>query len=408
MVACVLIPRFALRAASPDGLGGAPAALAPPPGARPLLGEVSRAAESRGVRPGMALGEALARCPALRLLPADPARAAELWEGLLSRLEGIGAAVESERAGEAFFCVGGLRGLHGGEVAGVLAAAREAAGLPVRIAAAPGRFAASLAAERAERLPRRAGRGSGEAIVPARALRAFLGPHPVAALRGRLGATEVEQEELVGALERLGIGTLARLARLSDDQAADRFGALGLRALRLARGEDDPLRPRPPREELAVEIELPEGCAGAQLERALELLVARLLAAPQRRGRTLLALRLQAPLCGGGSWSAEQGLGRPSARAQTIASLLAPRLEALPGPAGALRLRALALGPPEGDQLELGLDGNEPRRRRLAGALREVRAAAGAESLLRVVDLDPRSRLPERRFALAPYPEPGR
>ncbi|HEY7257395.1 MAG TPA: DNA polymerase Y family protein [Solirubrobacterales bacterium] len=387
------IPRFSLRVACPDRLDE-PVALAPLPGGRQAVGEVSRAAEADGVEAGMVLGEALARCPSLGLVPSDPVGVSERWDRLLERLEGIGAAVESERPGEAFFEVDGLLGIHGGAGDGVVAAARRAVRSPVRVALAPNRFAARLGA---------AGR---EQVVPHGALGRFLAPLPVATLVAGLGPDEPGARELVGALKRLGLGTLGRLAELSADQVADRFGALGLRALRLARGEDTPLRPRAPREELVAEIELPEGAAGSQLGRALELLVDRLLAARGRRERTVLALRLSARLDSGGSWSVEQGLGRPTASARTISALLAPRLEALPEPAGALRLRALALGPRAADQLELALGGREPRRGRLAAAVREVRAAAGAEALLKAIDVDPGSRVPERRVLLTPIPEP--
>ncbi len=405
-VACVLIPRFALRvAAGRTWRSERPSALAPTPGSRRVVGETSGPAEALGVHAGMALGEALARCPALRLVAPDPARAGELWEALLGRLEGIGAAVEPAAEGEAFFAVDGLRGLYGGGVGGVLAAAGEALGAGVLLAAAPTHFAAALAAARGRRLPRAVGEeGDAAAAISEGALLSFLRSHPVEALRGRLEPGRAE-DDLIAALQRLGIGTLGRLAELTGDQAADRFGELGLRALRLARGEDEPLRPRAPREELARQLELPEGTAGAQLERALGLLVDRLLAAPERRGRTLLSARLGAPLCAGGSWSAEQGFGRPTAVAPTIRSLLAPHLETLPAPATALRLRATAFGPPAADQLELGLGGEGSRRGRLAAAVREVRAAAGPEALLRVVDLDTGSRVPERRFLLSPFPE---
>jgi nucleotidyltransferase/DNA polymerase involved in DNA repair len=382
-----------------------PVGLAPVPGDRQAVGEVSGAAEERGVHAGMALGEALARCPGLHLVAPDPARAAEVWEGVCAGLEGIGAAVEAERQGEAFFALDGLLGLYGGTPQGVLAAARESAGVPVRIAAAPGRFAAALAAARGRRLPRALRREGAEAVIAECALERFLHPQPVSALRNRLDGGAPGEAGLVEALQRLGIATLGRLAALSDDQVADRFGGLGLRALRLARGEDEPLRPRPPREDLSAEIELPEGAAGLQLDRALALLVDRLLAEPARGERTLLALRLDAPLCGGGSWSVEQLLGRPTASARTIHSLLAPRLEALPGPAAALRLRALALGPRAADQLELGLDAGRSRRRRIGAAVREVRAASGPEALLRLIELDPGSRIPERRFLLSPHRE---
>jgi protein ImuB len=300
---------------------------------------------------------------------------------MVRSLEAIGAAVESERSGEAFFALDGLRGIHRGDSAGVLAAARRSVGKAPRIATGPTRFAAFVAAAGWSR------------------------PVPIAALEGRLDVPEREAAEFLAALERLGIETLPALGRLSSDQVADRFGPLGLRALLLARGEDEPLRPRTPHEELVEQIELPEGTAGRQLDRALELLVDRLLAAPQRRGRTLLGLRLGALLSGGGSWSVEQGLGRPSASARVLRTVLLPRLEDLPGPAEALRLRALGFGPPAGDQLELSVGGSEPRRRRLGEAVREVRAAQGAEALLKILPVESGSRVPERWAMLTPFPE---
>jgi protein ImuB len=323
---------------------------------------------------------------------ADPVEAGELTEGLLRRLERIGAAVESERAGEAFFVLDGLRGIHGGTSAGVLAAARRAAKAEVRIGVAPTRFAAHAAARR-------------ETIVPPPEAGDFLAALPVSTLAGRLELPAREAGGLIETMRRLGIEALGDLAALSPGRIADRFGPVGLEALRLARGEDAPLRPRRPHEELAEQLELPEGAAGGQLEHALKLLVARLLAAPQRKGRTLLGLRLSAVLSGGGSWSVDQGLGRPTASERTLRALLAPRLETLPGPVAALRLRALGLGPPVGDQLELSLRGEEHRKRRLGEAIREIRTAQGAGSLLTIVSLDSASRFPERWAMLTPSPD---
>jgi len=300
---------------------------------------------------------------------------------MVRALEAIGAAVESRRVGEAFFAVDGLRGMYGGSAGGVLAAARRALGRRARIATGPTRFAAYLAALE------------------------WGSPVPVEALRSRLEAPAPEVEALLEALERLGIETLPALARLSADQVADRFGRLGLAAYSLARGEDEPLRPRTPHEDLAESIELPEGTAGRLLERALELLVDRLLALPQRGGRTLLGVRLGALLAAGGSWSVEQGLGRPTASARALGRLLVPRLEELPGPAMALRLRALGLGPAASDQLELAVGGEEPRRRRLGAAVREVRAAQGPGALLKILPVDSASRVPERWAMLTPFPE---
>ena len=332
------------------------------------LANLSRPGRGGGPRPGRA-----------DLL--DPVEAEEGTEAMVRSLEALGAAVESTQAGEAFFALDGLRALYGGGSGAVLAAARRAVGEGWLFGSGPTRFASFLAAAEWPR------------------------PVATAALRTRLGVPEREADELIEALRRLGIGTLRGFARLGPDQVADRFGPLGLRALRICHGDEEPLRPRTPHEELAEEIELPEGTAGRQLDRALELLVDRLLALPQRRQRTLLGLRLGALLASGGSWSVEQGLGRPSASPRVLRNVLAPRLEELPGPASALRLRAVGLGAPARDQLELTVAGHEPRRRRLRAAVREVRAAQGAEALLKILPVDSGSRVPERWALLTPYPE---
>jgi protein ImuB len=328
------------------------------------------------------------------------------------RLEALGAGVESERPGEAFFALDGLRGIHGGDSGGVLTAARKAlgggrpgerfGGSRFRIGVAPTRLAAFAAAWKA---PPQLRGPAGATVVPPSSLRSFAASLRVSVLPLRLDPPHSEAQDLVVALERLGVEKLGDLAGISADQMADRFGALGLEALRLARGEEEPLRPRRPHEELAERVELPEGTAGRQLDRALGLLVDRLLSAPQRRGRTLLGLRLGALLAAGGSWSVEQGLGRPSASARVLRSVLAPRLESLPGPATELRLRAVGLGPPAVDQLELSIAGAEPRRSRLGAAVREVRSAQGTEALLKVLPVDPDSRVPERWAALTAFPE---
>ena len=45
------------------------------------------------------------------------------------------------------------------------------------------------------------------------------------------------------------------------------------------------------------------------------------------------------------------------------------------------------------------------RRGRLTEAVRQARAAAGRDAVLQVVEIDPGSRVPERRTLLTPFPE---
>ena len=422
VIGCALIPRFSLTVAvgGRRELLGRAVALAPMPGSPQVVGESSGAAEAFGVVAGVGLGEALARCPELALVPPDPERAEAAWERALVALEGIGAAVWTERAGEAFFAVRGLRGLWGGDVEGVLERARRAIELPARLGAGPTRLAAAAAAlrsgrrRRADRPPPGAAIRGRFVVVPDGAARAFLAPQPIALLRDRLEQLPTASSAslpgavgLVDKLERLGIRTLGELAALPDDAVADRFGAAGLAALRMARGERERLHPRRPREELAEALELPDAASGFQLERTLELLVDRLLANPRRRGRSFRRLRLFARLVAGGGWRADAALRQASADRLRVRLALEPKLAELPAPAAALGLRALAFGPAGGEQHVLAREERERRRERIGEAVRQARAAAGADAVLRVLEIDPDSRVPERRVALTPYPEGG-
>jgi protein ImuB len=397
MVVCVLFARFALVAALEGRreLMGEPVALAPEAGRRQVVGEVSPAAEAFGVVQGMRVGEALARCPELRLVPPDPDGVRSLWRRMLDRLERIGAACESDREGEAFFEADGLRGIHGGGLDDVLAAARTAVGRGARIGCAPGRFSAYAAALRAR--PRR----RNSVVVEAREVRAFLAPLPVGLLRSRAGL-----EHLPELLERLGIRTLGELAALPPAAVAERFGHPGLLALDLAYGRDTPLEPRRPAEPVIERLELPEAASGPQLERALELLVARVLSRPERRGRTLRALGLAARFVEGGTWRTKATLRGASADAGRLQLVLAPKLAELPAPAESIALEVEAWGPPAQDQGRLVEDRSPAgvRRARIAEAVGQLRQAVGPEAALRVLEVDPDSRLPERRAVLAPYP----
>ena len=229
--------------------------------------------------------------------------------------------------------------------------------------------------------------------------REFLASMPVALLRARPALAELPE-----ALERLGVGTLGELARLPAASLADRFGRAGLLAHELACGGDGALRPRPASELVRESLELPEAGSGVQLERALSLLIDRLLARRERRGRTLRAVALSAVLVeGGGTWRDQVVFREALADPVRMRLALAPRLALMPAPAEELRLAVERFGPPASDQRALLEDPAEARRARLREAIRQTRAAAGPDAALRVLEVDPDSRLPERRAVLTPF-----
>ena len=390
LIVCVLLPRFQLTVAAGarEGMLERPAALAPEPGREQQVGEVSPAAEAYGIHPGMRLGEALARCPVLALIPPDPAGVVEAWEVVLARLEGIGAGVESERPGLACFDARGLRRLHGG-LDGVLGATRRALAAPARIGAAADRFCALAAATRAR--PRRP-------VIVMGSSREYLASLPVSLFRAR-----EDTAALPVALERLGIRTLGEFAALSRAAVADRFGAAGLAAHDLACGLDRPPVPRAPAERVVESLDLPEAASGPQLEQALGLLIDRLLVRQERRGRTLRAVTVSAVLVEGGTWRERVTFRDALADPRRMRLALVPKLALLPAPAERLRLTVERFGPPGGDQHALLDQAAAARKARLHEGVRQARAAAGQEAALRVLPLEPDSRVPERRAALTPF-----
>src|SRR3954451_22737281 len=396
MVICVLLSRLPLIAAlggDREALMTEPLALGPEPGREQCVGEASPPAEAFGIVPGMRVGEALSRCPDLRLVAPDPEATRAYWGALLDRLESLGAVVESDDPGVAWFDADGLMRMYGGGLEGVMAATRKRLPAGIRMGAAPSRFAAYAAALHARR--RRPN------WVAAGAVRTFLAPLSVGLLRSRPGL-----EELPEILERLGIRTLGQLAALPASALSERFGHQGLLALELAQGFDTPLEPRRPSEPVVERLTLPDAASGPQLERALELVIARILARRERRGRSLRKLALSARFVEGGTWRISVPLRRPSADAARLRLALAPRLADLPGPAESLGGEIDAFGPPARGQHSRVEDPWELRRARLGEAVRHVRRAAGDEALMRVLEVDPDSRLPERRAVLAPFPEP--
>jgi protein ImuB len=336
---------------------------------------------------------------------------ADLWERLLVRLESIGAAVEPERPGLVCFDARGLLRLHGG-IEGVLAAARRALRTSARYGVAPSRFAAVAAASQARaRRPvivgglatlgadSRAKAPDGSAADGRARARAFLAPLPVALLRARPALADLPE-----ALERLGIQTLGELASLPPTTLADRFGAAGLHALELASGGDGALRPRPASEIVRESLELPEAASGIQLERGLGLLIDRVLARRERRGRTLRSVVLSAVLVEhGGTWREQVTFREALADPVRMRLALVPHLQLMPAPAEELRLAVERFGPPASDQRALLEDPAAARAARLREAIRQTRAAAGSDAALRVLTVDPDSRFPERRAVLAPF-----
>jgi nucleotidyltransferase/DNA polymerase involved in DNA repair len=391
VIAAVVIPAFDLRAALRlrPGLEATPVALAPLPGTEPLVGSVTAAAEVKGVRPGMRLGEALAMCPQLVLVEQDPATVEQSWEEILRRLEDSGFAVEPVEAGTVYFDTHGVERLYGGlEPALKRALASVGAVWDARAGAAERRFAALAAANVAE---------PGQAlIVSDDRARRFLSPLPLTLLP--LDQSRYEE------LEELGIRTIGQLAGLPGGAVAERLGPDGRRAWSLARGEQDGrVVPRRAAEPLVETLEFPEAVGQMlTLRRGLSVLIDRLLSRPERAGRPPRKLALWARLAGGASWRRTVTLREPTADPVRIRAALGSKLAELPAPAMKLRLEIAELAEGRGEQLELVRAEGEVLQGRLKEGLRQVKAAVGSGGVSTIVEVAPWSRIPEARALLVP------
>jgi protein ImuB len=395
VIAAIVIPAFDLRAALRlrPAVQASPAALAPPPGTEPLIGSITGAAEAKGVRPGMRLGEALATCPELELVEQDPATVEQAWEEILRRLEDAGFAVEPSDAGTVFFDTKGVERLYGGLEPALKRALRAVGSVwDARAGAAERRFAALAAANVAR---------PGQAlIVSDDRTRSFLAPLPL-----QLLPLERDRYE---ELEELGVRTIGQLAGLPGAAVAERLGPDGRRAWSLAGGHDTgghegKIHPRRPAVALHETLEFPEAVGNElTLRRGLGVLLDRLLARPERAGRPPRKVAVWARLVGGASWRRTVTLREPTADPARLRAALAPKLSELPAPALKLRLEVSQLAEHTGEQLELVAAEGSVLEGKLREGLRQVKVAVGAGGVSTVVEVAPWSRIPEARALLVP------
>jgi len=227
----VWYPDWALR--RPDTPPGEPAQAI---GADHRVVAVNPEAAAAGVTVGMRRCQAEAICPAIRSLASDPTAEAVGFEPVVRAVEGLIPRVEVVQPGMLLAPVTGAVRYFGDEwvlVGRVVEAIEAVAGPGHRIGLAAGPFSARCAAEMA----------MGEPLV-VEDDRSFLRSLDVASL-GR--------EELAATFRWLGITTLGQLADLPRQAMVTRFGADGLDAHRLARGEDRRPQPREIPVDLAVE-----------------------------------------------------------------------------------------------------------------------------------------------------------
>ncbi len=265
----------------------------------------------------------------------------------------------------------------------------------LRVGWGKGKFVSWVAASRAR---------PGQAVIaPPGEERKFLSGQPLAVLP--------IDPDAYRRLRQLGLRTLGDLAALPEEAVVSQFGAVGRRLWRLAAGA---------LAEPVVGCELPEPIVAGltffapvadreMLAHALEQLLDRALKHPRRTGWRVQQLRVRAELEYGASWMIELVLKEPTAERVRLAAPLKTRLEQAPPAKAVERLSVEFTGFAPGTA-ELQLFARDAtaaaragRRRALEGAVREIALRLPRTLLYHIIEVEPWSRIPERRYALIDY-----
>lgn len=392
LTACVSIPHFPLAyelAAYPI-LQGRPVIIGGSPEERKNVIDCSPEAEAEGVRIGMPLRQVLAVCHEAVFLAARDAIYRERFTEMIRALEGVSPIVEPETLGRCYVDLSGVLDLYGGlegTAAALVKAAESATGLSPRLGFAGGKFPARVAASVAS--------PSTPRLVAVEETEAFLAPLPI----DLLPITEETRARLL----RLGIGTLGELAALPVTAVQAQFGPEGRRAWALAGGrERDRPRFQPPSEAIAQAITLPSPATGIETLRiALNHLLAQAFARPERNGRGVRQVRLLMRLEGDRRWERLVTFKEPSLDHNLTAQALRPVLESasLAGPVEEVAVELVGFANESGRQEGL-FPSKGKRLRQLEASLKHLKAQYRRPMLSRAVEVEPWSRIPERRMAL--------
>jgi len=412
--ACCWIPLFALRcetARRPE-LAALPVALVGSDDTRRVW-QVSPLARHAGVKSGMTVSQAIGLCPALKLCEPDPVHYDAQFSRLLAALGQVSPVIEPAELGRAYVGTDGLEGLYGSQASIIeemqlrivdcglrIGNSRVESAIrnpqsEIRMGWGIGKFVSWVAASRAT--------PGGAVIVRSGEEGRFLAAQPLAVLP--------LDPDTYRRLRQLDVRTLGALAALPEEAVVSQFGRAGRRLWRLAAGRvAEPVVGRVAPEPIVAALTFfSPVCERDLLVHAIDKLIDRALGDPRRSGWRVQVVRVRAELEHAASWLAEATLKEPSADRERIAAPLKTQLERSP-PAGAVERLEVEFTAFAAGATELQLFARDAqaaaragRRRALRTAAQEIKLRLKRSLLYHVIEVQPWSRLPERRYALIDY-----
>ena len=345
--------------------------------------------ELEGLALGMPLQEALSRCKGAEVIEPDLPYYQETFHRILSALEQRSPIVEDKELGLAYVDIRGLEGLYGGR-AGLAKALLDAVPhiFEAKLGIAKAKFPAYVAATTSS---------PGRASTVPENVKGFLASFPVDILPVSWRTR--------AALRGFGLHTLGQLATLPIGPLQAQFGREGESIWKLARGIDNsPVLPRTAEETITEQLSFPEPTIHLEaLTLGIEALLSRAFSHLQLRNRHARGATLQAEIARGAPWMKRISFRQAAGDVRTALYAIRPSLESLtlPGPVEDVSLTLWGLTGEAGLQSSLLMDVR--RTHNLKDSLQQLEARLGSRPpIYQVREVEPWSRIPERRRALVP------
>jgi DNA polymerase-4 len=386
-ILCVLLPHFSWRCElrRDPSIAGRPAIVTYTEGSQKLVMDFSP--DLDGLLPDMPLQQALAAHGGAELLHADIPHYGALFNEILDALEQVSPLVEGADPGCIYIGADGLQLIYPDDNA-LTAAVRE----PVKdfyplLGIAPNKFLAVLAARHSPPEGYKVLEGKAEAFLHDLSCDVL----PVS-MRSR------------DKLREFGLATLGQVAALPPGPFQAQFGPEGKRIWGLSKGIDaTPLYPRFMEENIEESVTLSSVTVSLDaILVALETLLVNIFAGNALKGRGIRRLTLWTRTWNAERWERTINFKEPAMEVRSAVSRIKRVLEDYPqpGPVEQAGIRINALGYPYGRQKSLFTDLRA--KEHLAEDIRQLEMRLGNPQVYSVKEVEPWSRIPERRYALTP------
>jgi DNA polymerase IV len=387
-ILCVLLPHFPLRCeirSNPD-IQGCPAVITYSVGSQKVVLDYSP--ELKDLQRGMPVQQALSLHGEVRLVQADIPRYWFIFNEILDLLEGKSPLVEGSDLGYSYIGLDGLQLIYP-DNSSLIGAVREV--IPETFAAqmgiAEGKFQAYLAALHSP---------PGGYQILTGDTRTFLKDISCDALPVSLKSQSK--------LHDFGLHTLGQVAVLSPGPLQSQFGPEGLRIWELAGGYDStPLCPRLTEE--VIEESSALASVTVSLEAilvTLELLLSQAFLKFAPKGMGIRSIVLWTRTWNSEHWERSIPFKEPAMDIRSTLSRIKPVLEnsPQPGPVEQLGMKITGLGHQSGRQKSLF---SEIRAKdHLLDDIKQLEIRMGGPQVFKIKEVEPWSRIPERRYALSP------